>query len=520
MRTRWAFLVSMLLIAILGGVLVFWQLEPPDGKEPTAVDSAATTEQPLTSTFDDNEAADTSETDEANPLLEHALTPWTGDLDGMIERRMIRALVAYSKTFFFLDGATMRGLSYEALNNFETHLNKKLNKKSMPVQIVFIPVSRDRLIPGLVEGLGDLAVANLTITPERAASVEFSDPVHSDVSELLVTGPSAPPIESVADLAGAEIIVRRSSSYYDSLMRLNQSLEAAGKPPVRLTLANENLEDEDLLEMVNAGLYPMVVMDSHKATFWEQVFDDITVHRDIAINTGGQIAWAMRKDSPSLKQAVNAFVETSKAGTELGNVLLKRYLEDTTYVRNGLAAEERKKFLRYVDLFRTYAQKYDFDWLLIAAQAYQESGIEQDRRSRAGAVGVMQIRPKTAAADPINIPNVKTVENNIHAGVKYLRYIADTYFSDPAIDPFNRQLFAFAAYNAGPTRIANLRESAVKTQFDPDTWFKNVERIVAKKVGREPVNYVRNILKYYVAYKRILDQMETRQRITEEARAY
>lgn len=520
-QTRWAFLVTALLVASLAGILVWWLLTLPDGTKQAGTGSPAVTEEERATRTDVDEKSsnanrDETEVSEDDPFLEHALTPWTGDLDGMIERRMIRVLVAYSKTFFFLDGAKARGISYESLQKFETQLNKKLKRKTMKVNVMFIPVSRDRLVPGLVGGLGDLAVANLTITPERAEHVDFSDPLLSDVSEVVVTGPAAPPVASVDDLAGMEIVVRRSSSYYDSVMQLNQTLKAAGKPEMRLTFADENLEDEDLLEMVNAGLYPMIVMDNHKAAFWKQVLDDITIHSDITVRTGGQIAWAMRKNSPKLKNAVNAFVKDHKAGTEFGNIMLRRYLKETKYVKNAVAEEERKKFLRYMDQFRKHGDSYDLDWLLIAAQAYQESGLDQNSRSRAGAVGVMQIKPTTAAGDPINIKNIKSADSNIHAGVKYLRYLIDTYFTDEAIDPFNRHLLALAAYNAGPTRISKLRKGTAKSGLDPNTWFNNVERVVAKNVGREPVQYIRNILKYYVAYKRILEQTQARRQAKDE----
>lgn len=447
---------------------------------------------------------------EADALLERALKPWKGDLDGMVERRLIRALVAFSKTFYFLDRAQARGLSYETLRNFEAHLNKKLKTKTLTVDVVFIPVSRDKLIPYLNEGRGDLAVANLTITPERLEKVDFSDPFLTNVSEVPVTGPESPEIKTLDDLAGKEIFVRGSSSYYHSLVALNKEFKEKNLPQMELILADEHLEDEDLLEMVNAGLYPMIVMDLHKAAFWEQVFDDITVHRDIAVRTGGNIAWAMRKNSPKLRKMVDSFASKAKAGTELGNILFKRYLKETDYVKNAASIAEQRKFLEVIELFKKYGNQYNFDYLMLAAMAYQESRLEQSAKSHAGAVGVMQIKPNIAAADPIKIDNINDLENNVHAGVKYLRHISDTYFTHNAIDPYNRQLFSFAAYNAGPTRISKLRPQAAKQGLNPNQWFQNVELVAAKKIGREPVQYVGNILKYYVAYRRIIEHRENK----------
>ncbi|MBW2056351.1 MAG: lytic transglycosylase F [Deltaproteobacteria bacterium] len=439
--------------------------------------------------------------------------PWTGDFDGMAGRRMIRALVVYSKTFYFLDRGRQRGATYELLREFEKFVNTRLKTKTLRVQVVFIPVSRDELLPGLVSGLGDIAAANLTITPGRLKHVDFSDPLFSGVRELLVTGPSAPAISSVEDLAGKEIHVRRSSSYYESLVRLNESFRKTNRHEMKLVPAPENFEDEDLLEMVNAGLIPMIIMDSHKAHFWAQVFDKIEVRSDIAVREGGRIAWAFRKKSPKLRAVVNEFVKGHKKGTLIGNILLKRYLKSTRYVKNSTSEQEMKKFNSMVEYFKKYAGEYGFDYLMIAALAYQESGLDQSKRSHAGAVGVMQILPSTAAGKNVGIPDIEKLEKNIHAGTKYLRFIVNQYYKDEPIDDLNKMLFAFASYNAGPARVKEFRRKAAAMGLDPNVWFHNVEIAAAKVVGRETVQYVSNIYKYYIAYSMVLSQLKRKEQM-------
>ena len=434
-----------------------------------------------------------------------------GDFDEMVQLLTIRALVAYSKTFYFIDRGRQYGISYEALKEFEKFVNKKLKTKTLKIQVVFIPVSRDELIPSLLNGLGDIAAANLTITTQRQKQVDFSNPFGSGVKELLVTGPSAPSIKSIDDLAGKEIHVRRSSSYYESLIQLNTSFKKARKSPMKLVLADETFEDEDLLEMVNAGLIPMIVMDSHKAQFWKQIFDNITVHQDIAVRTGGEIAWAFRKNSPKLKAVVNEFVKRHKEGTMLGNILLKRYFKNTKFVKNALSETELKKYNSKVQLFKKYAGEYDFNYLMIVAQAYQESGLDHSKRSPAGAVGVMQLLPTTAKDPNVNIANIEKLENNIHAGMKYLRFIIDRYYKDEPMDDVNKLLFAFASYNAGPARVRGLRKEAVAMGLDPNVWFRNVEIVAAKSIGRETVQYVSNIYKYFISSPTVLMQAEKKQ---------
>jgi membrane-bound lytic murein transglycosylase MltF len=438
--------------------------------------------------------------------------PWTGDLDGMVKRRRIRALVVYSKTFYFVDRGRQRGATYDGLRAFENDLNRRLQTKALKVQVVLIPVSRDQLLPALREGRGDIAAANLTITPERRREVDFSEPIATGVREVPVTGPRTPPLRRPEDLAGREVFVRGSSSYHESLLQLNADLAKAGKPPVRLRLAPEQLEDEDLLEMVNAGLVRAVVVDSHKAEFWAQVFPRLVLHPEAAVRTGGEIAWAFRHGSPKLRDAVNRFVKANKMGTAFGNEVFRRYLKSTKWVKGATSAEELEKFRRTVDLFQRYGDRYGFDHLLLTAQGYQESQLDQSRQSPRGAVGVMQVLPSTGK--DMKVGDVRQLDSNIHAGVKYLRLMTQRYFDDPGIDSLNRTLFAFAAYNAGPTKISRLRKDAARSGLDPDVWFNHVEIIVARRIGRETVQYVSNIFKYYVAYRLVEEEREAR----EEAR--
>jgi len=438
---------------------------------------------------------------------------WTGDFDKMVEKRGIRVLVPYSKTFYFLDGAAPKGSTYDMLKLFEKHLNEKLKTKHLKVHVIVIPTPRDRLIPGLAEGLGDIAAGNLTITDHRLKSVDFSDPLLKGVNEILVSGPESPTVSTLSDLSNQTIHVRKSSSYYESLAGLNTQLSKEGKSPVNLVEANAYLEDEDLLEMVNAGLIPMVVIDSHKGEFWAQIFDNITLHPHVKFREKGKIAWAIRKNTPLLTAEINEFVKKNKKGTLHGNIIFKRYLKNTKYVENHLDADDRKRFDATIGIFMKYGARYNFDWLMLAALAFQESAIDQDKRSHVGAVGVMQILPATAKDKNVNIADIEKIDPNIHAGTKYLRFMMDRYLNDPKIDRLNRALLSFASYNAGPAKVSKLRKEAAAMGLDPNIWFRNVEVVAAKRIGRETVQYVSNIFKYYLAYRLIVDKAEIKAKI-------
>ncbi len=450
--------------------------------------------------------------------MDHIMQPQKGDLPDMINRRAIRVLTTYSKTFFFIDKGTQRGATHDLFIALEKDLNnqlakeKKLKQKHLKVRIVFIPVTRDNLFKALNEGKGDIAAANLTITSSRQEQVAFTTPLYSDVKELLVSGPSSPDVKNLEQLSGKTVFVRRSSSYYESLQTLNARFAKASLPPVILQKAPEALEDEDLLEMLNAGLIPLIVVDRHKALFWKQVFPKIQVHENIVLRDGGSIAWAVRKDNPQLLAELNNFVKHNRQGSTLGNTILLRYLKSATYVKNAAANRERAKFLQMVEIFRKYGERYDVDWLLMAAQGYQESRLNQSVRSHVGAIGVMQVMPATGKE--LKVGDIKKIDPNIHAGVKYMRWMIDHYYGDQPMTPLDKALFSFASYNAGPARIARLRTETQKRGFDPNIWFGNVENLAAEKIGAETVTYVSNIYKYYIAYRLIMDDIARKQKAT------
>jgi membrane-bound lytic murein transglycosylase MltF len=433
--------------------------------------------------------------------------PWSGDLGGMIARRYIRVLVPYSRTLYFVDlGGTQRGISYDFMRAFEDDFNSKLARGDLRIHVVFIPVSRAHLLPLLIAGEGDVAAANLTITPERRNIVDFTIPAARDVRELIVTGPGAPPLTTLDDLAGKEVYVSRATSYYESLEALNQQFRRRGLAPMTLREAPGNFETEDVLEMANAGLVTIVVADGYIARLWRQVYPHIQVRDDLIVHQDGDIGFAIRKGSPQLKAALDAFIRTHAEGTEFGNVTLQKYLGQTHWVQNATSEQELKKFSLLVGLFQKYGKQYDIDWLLMAAQGYQESQLDQGRHSAAGAIGVMQVMPATA--DKMQVGDITELEPNIHAGVKYIRFIVDQYYQNEPMDSVNKVLFAFAAYNAGPARIRGLRGEARTLGLDPNVWFDNVERVADYRIGRETVQYVANIYKYYIAYTLVQDKVQ------------
>ena len=277
---------------------------------------------------------------------------------------------------------------------------------------------------------------------------------------------------------------------------------------------DSNLEDEDIINMVAAGQLPMTVTDDLTASLWSKVFTELRVYDQMPLVADDRIGWAVQNGATNFLKLINEFVKDHKQGTAFGNSLLATYLQTAKWATNNTAPDEMEKYKAAAAFFKKYGGIERFDWKLIAAQAYQESQIDQSKVSPVGAVGVMQIKPSTAAGDPININNVDTnMENNIAAGTKYLDYITKRYFSDAEFTTLDRALFAFASYNAGPAKVAKLREKTKQEGLDPNKWFGNVELVAGHEIGAETVNYVSNIYKYYVAYKIAFDTTNTRKHL-------
>jgi membrane-bound lytic murein transglycosylase MltF len=434
--------------------------------------------------------------------------PFTGDLDAMIERRSIRVGVTDNRTHYFIDKGQERGATYEGLKLFEADLNTHLKTGHLKVHLVLLPMSRDALGPALLGGRVDMIAAMVTVRPELEAVAAFSDPTRTNVSQVVVTGPGAPALASVDDLSGQEVFVRKASAYYGSVITLNEQLRARGKPEIVINEAPDVLEDDDILEMVNAGLAPITIADDYLAEFWRQVLPSITVRKDVALQTGGRLAIAFRKENPRLRQAVNDWMKKHGKGDAFRNTIERRYLKDVKFVKNAAADAERKKFENVREIFKKYSAQYRLDYVLMAAQGYQESTLDQDVKSPVGAIGVMQVMPQTGKE--LNVGDITKVDANIHAGVKYMRFMMDQYYKDEPMDDVNKALMTFASYNAGPGRLRQLRREAEKKGLNPNVWFNNVERIVSERIGRETVTYVSNIYKYYVAYRLVLDQRARR----------
>jgi len=434
----------------------------------------------------------------------------TDDLDKLKERKIIRALVVPGRTDFYINEGEIDGMMVQMLKHYETFLNKGIKKEANKTRIVYIPVNFDELIPSLVAGKGDIAAALLTLTEQRKQQVDFISSESRPVNELIISRKDSDiQPKQLDDLAGQSIYVLKDSSYIEHLHSLSETLTDKGLKAINIIEAEEYLSSEDILEMLNAGAIDLTVIDDFKANLWAKVLPNIEVQNDLIVNQAGAIGWAIRKDSPQLKEHLSAYAKTISKGTYLGNVLFHQFLGRDQKLSNLQLSEERESYRQFIELFKKYGDEYQINYLKLMAQGYQESGLKQDMKSHRGAVGIMQLLPSTAKDKNVNIADIDQVENNIHAGAKYMNFIRERYYDSPDITPENQIFFSWAAYNAGPANVRKMRKLADEMGLDKNVWFQNVEVAAGRIIGTETVRYVANIYKFYSTYLLMEQQEQT-----------
>lgn len=438
--------------------------------------------------------------------------PAFGDLPEIRKRGTLRVLVAYGVTAFYLQEGHPRGLEVDAMSELEKRLRTGRPKNESPLRVVYVPTPFDRLLPDLAAGRGDVAAALLTVTDARRGVVDFSEPYVKGVSQVLVSNRHAAPVRTPRDLAGRQVHVPAGSSTVEGLRRLAADLVAEGLLPVEVVeVPGESWED--LLQMVAAGMFEHTVADDFLAALWAKALPALRVEPEVRLRGDAGFAWAVRKDSPELRSALDALARTrsSRSNRDVAESI-RRYTRDPKRLRNALAPIYTTRRVALEKVLREAAERNSLDWLLIAALGFQESRLDPEARSSAGAVGLLQVQPATGKW--MGFPDVRPLRDNVLAGTAYLAMLRRDHFEEPGIAPEDRVHFALAAYNAGPARVARLRRSAKTHGLDPDVWFGNVELEAYRDIGQETPRYVANIVRYYVAYRLANERAERRQAAT------
>ena len=443
-------------------------------------------------------AAAAARLDDGSSVLYATLEPFRGDLPEVWRRGELRVLVPYSHTEFFVSRGRPAGYVYEMMMRLQDFLNEGRPKDAARLSLVFVPTAVGRLVPDLLAGRGDVAAGLITVTPERQREVAFSTAIIAGVDEVVVRHKDAAAVAAPEDLAGKAVHVLAGSSAAEHLRALGRSLEAQGRPAVQVVEVPPPASREDLLEMVDSGMAPYTIADGFLAELWAHVLGNLRVEEGAAVARGGAIAWAVRPGNPELLTALDRFAsQRSKDARVASAVIFRRYFENARALKRAVGPEQTAKLREYAALFQEAGDRYGFDWLLLGAQALQESQFDPAARNPSGALGLMQVLPRTG--QQMGFPDVQPPRPNVLAGAAYLNHLRVSYFADA--DPAERIYFSLASYNAGPGTVRDLRARAERMGLDPRRWFGNVEVVAQHFIGDETVEYVTNISRYYLAYR-------------------
>jgi membrane-bound lytic murein transglycosylase MltF len=435
---------------------------------------------------------------------------WFGDLDGILKRGQLRVLIPFSQTFFFQKNGQNLGLSTEIFKLYERFLNDQVMLDDKKMEIVFLPTPHERLLEELLEGKGDVIAADIPLHLVQEQQVKLISPATLEIQEILVTGPNAPHFKSIFNLSGQTITVREHSPYAASLQKLNNTLTSIGKKPVTIQFSAPFLRDEDLLEMTGLGLLPMTVIDNNIGEFWTNILYGVTLHQKIALRTAKELTWLIRKDNLLLEESIRSFKENNYLPQDGHQSLTEYYRQQGGEITNNLKPAVLVRYKSLLPLFEKYGKKYHFPPQLLAAIAYQRSELDP-AFGKNGAVGVMGLDPSATLQEGLatELKKIRDTEYNIQTGARYLRFLADHYFSSSKFEELDQNLMAVAAYQASPEQVIAARKKAALAGFDPDLWFNHTEAFLSSREPEEDpylVRSIRNIYKYFTIYEQFSSQ--------------
>ncbi|MCW5212909.1 transglycosylase SLT domain-containing protein [Desulfobulbus sp. TB] len=434
---------------------------------------------------------------------------WFGDLDSILQRGQLRVLIPLSRTFFIQDNGQELGLDADILRLYKDFINDKVVLGDKKMELIFLPTPQERLIEDLLAGKGDIVATAVQPQSTQEKTVKFISPVALDIQEILMTGPNTTPFKSIFNLSGQQITVHKDSAYAASLHKLNNTLISIGRKPVILHWADPLLTEEDLLEMTATGLVPMTVIDSHVGELWVTILSDLKPHKKIILRTAKELTWGIRADSELLQRSITYFKENVYIPQNSHQALAEYYRKQGGFLKNNLKPAPLERYQRMATFFEQYGTAYRFPSLMLAALAYQESGLTPSFKGKSGAVGVMGIIPSATLerSGEINLKKIQKTEYNIQIAARYLRFLVDHYFSSQELSTLDQHLMALAAYTAGPEQVITARKRAALAGYNPDIWFNHTEAALLIEGRPEEIRTarsVRHIYAYFKAYESFL----------------
>lgn len=426
------------------------------------------------------------------------------DLDAILERRFLRVLTVPRPSD---EGRVGSGSAddYSIVRAFTDYLNARYapGEFELPIAFVLIRVDESELMPGLRAGRGDLIAAPRSALQGRLGTDEGAllEPL---LEEVLIENARARAITSLEDLSGRPVAVRRHSVHHVALSSLDEGIVRSGRAPVRIIAVDPEVETEDLVALVATGYFQYALTDSAVARSIAATSPMLRISAGLPLGVASELAFETLPSAPKLTGELGDFLDRYRHGSLPAEIGVRRHVGRSDALRDRPEPAASPSLSRYDDHFKRFADRYGFDWRLLASIACQESRFRQAVTNRWGATGLFQVKPVTAREPYIGIPEIAgraNAANNVHAGVRYLNWIKERYF-DPVEEMHERDRIrmALAAYNAGPRTLLRAQRLATQMGLDPTRWFRNVELAMLAMDKQEPVKYVSEINQRYLSY--------------------
>lgn len=394
------------------------------------------------------------------------------------------------------------GVEYHRLQAFEDYLNARDGQK---VAFKIIPKAKNQLLTALERGEGDLVAPGELLDTAGSRDVQASAPIVHDVPLVLVGIRGQRSFRHLDQLAGRTLSLPTGSAADEALHQLNRQLALRKLAPVKIEWVDPSLAVEDVLEMVQAGIYPLTLVEQPIAERWARVMPKLRLDRGLTLKTQGDINWFVRGDAAQLRTNIDDFLKHYKPSPSQDVAFEKAY-KNTYRVNNPLVRGNIQKLEQLRPVLQRHADAQGIDWLDLAALAFKESKLDPGAKGSGGATGLLQITP--SAAKRVGVANIQSPENNVRAAARYMALIQRKFFASPRVNERERMAFVLAAYNMGPERVQSMRQEARKRGLNPNQWFFQTERIAMEQGGANVVSFVNSVNKYYLAFDRQRDALE------------
>ncbi|MFD2200233.1 transporter substrate-binding domain-containing protein [Shivajiella indica] len=433
----------------------------------------------------------------------HWENPVPIDLEEIVNRGFIRAVVDNSSVSYYIYRGRRMGYEFEMLRNLANNLGIKLH--------LIVTPDIGEAFKLLNTGKADIIAMNLEITEERRVFANFTKPM-GQISTVLVQRKSNNMVKDYPELQGKEIHIRKDAVYRDQLTSLQELYE------IDLNIIEDDEDAENLVNRVVKGEIELTILDKENALVNATYFDNLDV--DLEISPNSDVAWAVRKNSPNLENAINEWILKRKKSGYF-NMIYAKYFQNpkNSYFRNNspFSSLSGNTISPYDDLIKKGSETLGWDWRLLASLVYKESGFDTTATSYAGAVGLLQLMPVTLERFGVDNPNDPI--QSLMGGVNYLKYL-DKFWLERIPESNERIKVILASYNIGHGHVEDAWRLAIKYGGNPQSW-ESIAHFLKLKSNpdyyRDPVvksgfakghlavNYVADVMILYDSYRVLIN---------------